>query len=78
MSKALALIEKIERLKENMPYLGQRNDYSTQPYDVDAQEYMNPFMDLQKPDYSGLPDKLQTKLMMRKSRGEDGVENPIN
>lgn len=76
MSKALDLMQKLQKLGE-VSYLGLHNDYSTQPYDQDAQDYLHPFKDLQLPDKPGMPDAQQTLLMARKSRGEDGVVNPV-
>jgi hypothetical protein len=73
MSKAIDLIQKIQELA----YLGQHNDYSTQPYDNDAAEFMKPFADLQLPDQVKT-DVIQTMRMARKSRGEDGVASPNN
>ena len=68
MSKALELMKKISEIG----YYGLHNDYSTQPYDNDTEEYMKPFADLQLPDKAGMPDVQQTGRMPRKSRGEDG------
>lgn len=73
MSKATTLIKKIEELF----YLGQYNDYGAQPYDRDASELMKPFADLQLPDKPQMPDMIQTRMMPRKSRGEDGIMNPV-
>lgn len=76
MSKAIELMQRIEKMGE-VSYLGQHNDYSTAPYDQDAAEYMKPFADLQLPDKPKEPDNQLTKLMARKSRGEDGIVNPV-
>jgi hypothetical protein len=72
MSKAVDLMKKIEELA----YMGQHNDYSTQPYDQDTAEFMKPFADLQLPDKAKEPDTQQTRFMGRKSRGEDGIASP--
>jgi hypothetical protein len=73
MSKAVDLIKKVNELS----YLGMHNDYSSMAYDQDAAEYMKPFADLQLPDKPKEPDTQQTRMMMRKSRGEDGIANPV-
>ena len=75
MSKALTLIERLNSLAEK--YYGQHNDYGNQPYDQDAAEFMNFRADLQLPDKTGQPDSIQTAMMPRKSRGEDGIPNPM-
>ncbi len=74
MSKAVDLIKKISEIG----YYGQHNDYSTQPYDQDAAEYMRPFADLQLPDKPKEPDNQLTRLMARKSRGEDNMGDKVN
>lgn len=68
MSRALDLMKKVNELG----YYGMHNDYSNQPYDQDTAEYMRPFMDIQLPDKTGEPDMQQTRMMMRKTRKEDG------
>ena len=77
MSRAMNLIEKLNHIAERIPYLGQYNDYSGQPYDQDSAEFMRPFADLQLPDKTGQPDSIQTAMMPRKSRIEDQIPNPI-
>ena len=77
MSKALELMKKISEIG----YYGQHNDYSTEPYDQDAAEYMAPFADVQLPDKDGvLPGTTNQQVVTdrRKSRGEDGIPSPNN
>lgn len=78
MSKALALIQKIEEIG----YYGQHDDYGTKAYDDDAAEYRAPFADLQLPDKSGAQTSTkdrshQIKTDKRKSRKEDGEGNEV-
>lgn len=74
MSKAMKLIEKINRISE-IGYYGQHDYYGTEQYDNDAAEYMKPFGDVQLPDKSGTPRPEQTKNHKRKSKIEDGKGN---
>ena len=73
MSKAIELINKISEIG----YYGLHNDYSTRGYDQDAAELMGPMADLQLPDKPGQPDNQLTRLMARKSKREDGIDNPV-
>jgi len=76
MSKAIKLIEKLNRLSE-ISYLGQYNDYSKEGYERDAGEYHAPFSDLQLPDKDGSGLVAQTKKMDRKSKIEDRGGNKV-